>query len=104
VPTLAFVENPDILATIGRHTTLRPRLVVGFAAETESLIANARAKLDKKGADLIVANDVSPETGIMGGDRNTVRIVEAAGVTDWPDLPKGEVAEKLVELIVDRLG
>jgi phosphopantothenoylcysteine decarboxylase/phosphopantothenate--cysteine ligase len=103
-PSLAFVENPDILATIGRHATLRPRLVVGFAAETESLIANARAKLAKKGADLIVANDVSPETGIMGGDRNTVRIVEASGVTDWPDLPKGEVAEKLVALIVDRLG
>ncbi|MDK9696166.1 MAG: bifunctional phosphopantothenoylcysteine decarboxylase/phosphopantothenate--cysteine ligase CoaBC [Siculibacillus sp.] len=103
VPTLAFVENPDILATIGRHATLRPRLVVGFAAETESLIANARAKLAKKGADLIVANDVSPETGIMGGDRNTVRIVEADGVTDWPDLPKGEVAEKLVALIADRL-
>jgi len=104
VPSLAFVENPDILATIGRHATLRPRLVVGFAAETESLIANARAKLDKKGADLIVANDVSPETGIMGGDRNTVRLVEAAGVTDWPDLPKDEVAEKLVELITARLA
>lgn len=104
VPTLAFVENPDILATVGRHATLRPRLVVGFAAETESLIANAQAKLAKKGADLIVANDVSPETGIMGGDRNTVRIVEASGVTEWPDLPKGEVAEKLVGLIVDRLG
>jgi phosphopantothenoylcysteine decarboxylase/phosphopantothenate--cysteine ligase len=103
-PSLAFVENPDILATIGRHATLRPRLVVGFAAETESLIANARAKLAKKGADLIVANDVSPETGIMGGDRNTVRIVEPHGVTDWPDLPKAQVAEKLVELIVDRLG
>lgn len=104
VPTLTFVENPDILATIGRHATLRPRLVVGFAAETESLIANAQAKLARKGADLIVANDVSPETGIMGGDRNTVRIVEASGVTDWPDLPKGDVAEKLVELIVARLG
>lgn len=104
VPTLAFVENPDILATVGRHATLRPRLVVGFAAETESLVANARAKLARKGADLIVANDVSPATGIMGGDRNTVRIVAPDGVTDWPDLPKGEVAEKLVALIVDRLG
>ena len=104
VPSLAFVENPDILATIGRHTTLRPRLVVGFAAETESLVANAQAKLARKGADLIVANDVSPETGIMGGDRNTVRIVAASGVTDWPDLPKDEVAEKLVATIVERLG
>ncbi len=104
VPTLAFVENPDILATLGRHATLRPRLVIGFAAETESLLDNARAKLARKGADLIVANDVSPETGIMGGDRNTVRLVEAAGVTEWPDLPKGEVAEKLVALIAERLG
>lgn len=104
VPTLAFVENPDILATLGRHPTQRPRLVVGFAAETQSLIANATAKLDKKGADLIVANDVSPETGIMGGDHNTVRLVEPTGVTEWPDLPKGEVAEKLAALIAERLG
>ena len=103
VPTLAFVENPDILAGIGRHPIDRPHLVVGFAAETENLLANAAAKLAKKGADLIVANDVSPETGIMGGDRNTVRIVEASGVTEWPDLPKDEVAKKLVALIVDRL-
>ncbi len=102
-PTLAFVENPDILATVGRHSTLRPRLVVGFAAETENLVANAGVKLAKKGADLIVANDVSPETGIMGGDRNTVRIVEATGVTDWPDLPKEDVARRLVELIAERL-
>lgn len=103
-PHLDFVENPDILATIGRHPTLRPRLVVGFAAETENLLANARVKLAKKGADLIVANDVSPETGIMGGDRNTVRIVEPDAVTEWPDLPKDDVAERLVELIVERLG
>ncbi|MCE1237871.1 MAG: bifunctional phosphopantothenoylcysteine decarboxylase/phosphopantothenate--cysteine ligase CoaBC [Hyphomicrobiales bacterium] len=103
-PHLDFVENPDILATVGRHPTLRPRLVVGFAAETENLLTNARAKLEKKGADLIVANDVSPETGIMGGDRNTVRIVETAGVTDWPDLPKDEVAERLAALIAERLG
>jgi phosphopantothenoylcysteine decarboxylase/phosphopantothenate--cysteine ligase len=103
-PTLTFQENPDILATIGRHPSRRPRLVVGFAAETENLIANARAKLARKGADLIVANDVSPATGVMGGDRNTVRLVEASGVTDWPDLPKTEVAERLVALIAERLG
>lgn len=102
-PSLAFVENPDILATLGRHPTLRPRMVIGFAAETENLIANAQAKLAKKGADLIVANDVSPETGIMGGDRNTVRIVEASGVTDWPDMGKDEVAERLVGVVVERL-
>ncbi|TBW41223.1 bifunctional phosphopantothenoylcysteine decarboxylase/phosphopantothenate--cysteine ligase CoaBC [Siculibacillus lacustris] len=103
-PTLAFVENPDILATVGRHPALRPQLVVGFAAETENLIANARGKLERKGADVIVANDVSPKTGIMGGDRNTVRIVEASGVTDWPDLPKDEVAAQLVAMIVEKLG
>ena len=104
MPTRAFVENPDILAGIGHHPTLRPRLVVGFAAETENLLANAAAKLARKGADLIVANDVSPQTGIMGGDRNTVRIVEASGVTDWPDLPKEEVAERLARLVAERLG
>lgn len=103
-PLLSLVENPDILATVGRHPTLRPRFVVGFAAETENLIANARSKLDRKGADLIVANDVSPETGIMGGDRNTVRIVSAEGVEDWPDLPKEAVAERLVRLIAERLA
>ncbi|MBV5262838.1 bifunctional phosphopantothenoylcysteine decarboxylase/phosphopantothenate--cysteine ligase CoaBC [Pinisolibacter aquiterrae] len=102
-PSLAFVENPDILATVGRHPTLRPKLVIGFAAETENLLANAQAKLAKKGADLIVANDVSPETGIMGGDRNTVRLVEASGVTDWPDMAKDEVAEKLVAVVVERV-
>jgi phosphopantothenoylcysteine decarboxylase/phosphopantothenate--cysteine ligase len=103
-PTLSFQENPDILATLGRHPTLRPKLVVGFAAETQNLIANAEGKLRRKGADVIVANDVSPKTGIMGGDRNTVRIVEPAGVTDWPDLPKDEVAAKLVGLIAAKLG
>ncbi|KPL55842.1 bifunctional phosphopantothenoylcysteine decarboxylase/phosphopantothenate synthase [Prosthecomicrobium hirschii] len=103
-PALHLVENPDILATVGRHPTLRPRLVVGFAAETENLIANATAKLERKGADLIVANDVSPETGIMGGDRNTVRIVAREGIEDWPDLPKAAVADRIVALIADRLG
>ena len=97
-PSLAFVENPDILATVGRHPTLRPKLVIG-----ENLLVNAQAKLAKKGADLIVANDVSPETGIMGGDRNTVRLVEASGVTDWPDMAKDEVAEKLVAVVVERV-
>jgi phosphopantothenoylcysteine decarboxylase/phosphopantothenate--cysteine ligase len=102
-PSLTFVENPDILATVGRHATMRPRLVIGFAAETQNLLANAEAKLARKGADMIVANDVSPETGIMGGARNTVRLVEASGVTDWPDLPKEEVAERLMRWIADRL-
>ncbi|MGX1101273.1 bifunctional phosphopantothenoylcysteine decarboxylase/phosphopantothenate--cysteine ligase CoaBC [Amorphus sp. MBR-141] len=103
-PMLELVENPDILASIGRHHTLRPRLVVGFAAETNDLIDNARAKLARKGADLIVANDVSPATGVMGGTDNTVRIVSSAGVDAWPKLSKDEVATRLVALIADRLA
>lgn len=103
-PMLELVENPDILASIGRHHTLRPRLVVGFAAETNDLLDNARAKLARKGADLIVANDVSPETGVMGGTDNTVRIVSSAGVDAWPKLSKDEVATRLVALIADRLA
>ena len=89
-----MVENPDILAGVG-HGKLRPRLVVGFAAETQDLLANARKKLDKKGADWIVANDVSHATGVMGGDRNAVRIVSRSGVEEWPDMSKDEVAERL---------
>ncbi|MCW2310108.1 bifunctional phosphopantothenoylcysteine decarboxylase/phosphopantothenate--cysteine ligase CoaBC [Rhodobium gokarnense] len=103
-PALTLVENPDILATIGRHETLRPRLVVGFAAETNDLIANATGKLTRKGADWIVANDVSPATGVMGGDANTVRIVRADGVEDWPTLSKGDVAARLVAAIAEALS
>jgi phosphopantothenoylcysteine decarboxylase/phosphopantothenate--cysteine ligase len=88
---LELTENPDILRTIGHHPN-RPKLVVGFAAETADVIANAQAKLARKGADFIVANDVSPATGIMGGDRNRVRIVSKDGVEDWPDLSKDETA------------
>ncbi|WP_186399717.1 bifunctional phosphopantothenoylcysteine decarboxylase/phosphopantothenate--cysteine ligase CoaBC [Stappia sp. P2PMeth1] len=104
VPVLALAENPDILATIGRHPTARPRLVVGFAAETNDVVDNARGKLQRKGADLIVANDVSPETGVMGGDANTVRLVGHDGVTDWPTLAKDEVARRLVAEIARRLA
>ena len=104
VPVLALTENPDILATIGRHPTARPRLVVGFAAETNDVVDNARGKLQRKGADLIVANDVSPETGVMGGDANTVRLVGHDGVTDWPTLSKDEVARRLVAEIARRLA
>jgi phosphopantothenoylcysteine decarboxylase/phosphopantothenate--cysteine ligase len=98
-PSLAMVENPDILATVGNGPR-RPRLVIGFAAETRDLIANAQAKLARKGADLIVANDVSHDSGVnasgvMGGDRNRVRIVSAAGVEEWPEMSKDEVAERL---------
>jgi phosphopantothenoylcysteine decarboxylase/phosphopantothenate--cysteine ligase len=75
--------------------------VVGFAAETADVIANAQAKLARKGADFIVANDVSPATGIMGGDRNRVRIVSKDGVEDWPDLSKDETAARLAERIAE---
>ncbi len=96
LPPLQLVENPDILATVARRNEGRPPLVVGFAAETQNVIAYAQAKLAKKGCDLIVANDVSPEAGVMGGDRNTVHLVSAAGVETWPTLTKDEVARRLV--------
>ncbi|MEP4034717.1 bifunctional phosphopantothenoylcysteine decarboxylase/phosphopantothenate--cysteine ligase CoaBC [Roseibium polysiphoniae] len=102
-PALNLAENPDILATIGHHERLRPRLLVGFAAETQNLLDNARGKLERKRADWIVANDVSPETGVMGGDANTVRIVSAEGIEDWPNLDKTEVARRLVARIADYL-
>jgi phosphopantothenoylcysteine decarboxylase / phosphopantothenate---cysteine ligase len=100
---LELVENPDILATVGKHKTLRPALVIGFAAETDDLLANARKKLKAKGADWILANDVSPETGIMGGEENAIRLVTAKGVEDWPRLPKRAVAERLMERIAEAL-
>lgn len=96
---LELVENPDILATIGKHETLRPTLVVGFAAETDNLVENARKKLDRKGADWILGNDVSPETGIMGGEENAIRLITAGGIEDWPRLPKTAVAERLIARI-----
>ncbi|XUY26804.1 bifunctional phosphopantothenoylcysteine decarboxylase/phosphopantothenate--cysteine ligase CoaBC [Agrobacterium sp. rho-8.1] len=101
-PALQLVENPDILKTVGHHHN-RPKIVVGFAAETQNVEANGRAKLESKGADLIVANDVSAETGIMGGDRNSVNIISRDGIEVWPDLDKAEVARRLAALIADRL-
>lgn len=101
-PALQMVENPDILAGVGHHAK-RPYLVIGFAAETQDVLKNAQAKLAKKGADFIVANDVSHEGGVMGGDRNRVKIVSKSGVDEWPDLPKEEVAERLAQLIAERL-
>ncbi len=107
-PALQMVENPDILATIGHHAS-RPGLVIGFAAETQDVVDNARRKLEKKGADLIVANDVSHDSGIntggvMGGDRNRVRIVSPGGVEDWPEMGKDEVAGRLAALIAEKLA
>ena len=100
-PVLAFAENPDILATISQRTSGRPGLVIGFAAETEHLIDNARAKLKRKGCDWLVANDVSPSTGVMGGDRNTVHLLKRDSdiVDSWPVMTKEEVAATLVERI-----
>jgi phosphopantothenoylcysteine decarboxylase/phosphopantothenate--cysteine ligase len=103
VPSLPLTENPDILKTVGHHDK-RPKLVIGFAAETNDVETNARAKLDRKGADMIVANDVSPETGIMGGKRNTVALISRDGVERWPEMSKEEVAEKLVAVIASKLA
>jgi phosphopantothenoylcysteine decarboxylase/phosphopantothenate--cysteine ligase len=103
VPTLTLTENPDILSTIAHRKTGRPRLVIGFAAETDDIVANARAKLAKKGCDWIVANDVSPGSGVMGGDTNTVDLVTASGVESWPPQAKDEVARRLIERIAAAL-
>ncbi|MFZ1816010.1 MAG: bifunctional phosphopantothenoylcysteine decarboxylase/phosphopantothenate--cysteine ligase CoaBC [Rhizobiaceae bacterium] len=97
---LELTENPDILKTVGHHKS-RPRLVIGFAAETHEVDVHARGKLERKNADWIVANDVSPQTGIMGGDNNSVRIISRDGVDVWPELAKQEVANRLVSRITD---
>jgi phosphopantothenoylcysteine decarboxylase/phosphopantothenate--cysteine ligase len=94
-PAITLVPNPDILATLAAHGTNRPRLVVGFAAETEDIIANAVAKRQRKGCDWIVANDVSPGTGTFGGESNTVHLVTADGVEAWPTESKDAVAARL---------
>jgi phosphopantothenoylcysteine decarboxylase/phosphopantothenate--cysteine ligase len=103
-PTLALTENPDILSTIAHLHSNRPRLVIGFAAETDDLIANAKVKLARKGCDWIVANDVSPATGIMGGDTNTVHLVTESGVEDWPPQSKDDVARSLIERVATALA
>jgi phosphopantothenoylcysteine decarboxylase/phosphopantothenate--cysteine ligase len=103
-PTLTLVENPDILATVARLKTRRPKLVIGFAAETENVIAHAKAKLRSKGCDWIVANDVSPQSGVMGGDRNTVHLVTDNGVESWPSQSKEDVARELIVRVAEALG
>jgi phosphopantothenoylcysteine decarboxylase/phosphopantothenate--cysteine ligase len=112
LPPLALVENPDILSTIAHRTEGRPPLVIGFAAETEHLIDNAKAKFQRKGCDWLVANDVSPASGVMGGDRNTVHLLtrvlteagEAIHVASWPVMTKDEVAAALVAEIAKTIG
>src|SRR5262249_47306812 len=101
-PQIALAANPDILASIS-HSAKRPSLVVGFAAETENVVAHARTKLAKKGCDWIIANDVSPATGIMGGDRNTIHLVTSNSTEDWPELDKSEVGRRLVARIAETL-
>jgi phosphopantothenoylcysteine decarboxylase/phosphopantothenate--cysteine ligase len=101
-PSIRLVENPDILATLAKHTQ-RPHLLIGFAAETEDVVAHAAAKRLRKGCDWIVANDVSPHTGIMGGDRNTVHLITANGAEDWPELAKSEVGSRLADRIAETL-
>ncbi|WP_373049906.1 bifunctional phosphopantothenoylcysteine decarboxylase/phosphopantothenate--cysteine ligase CoaBC [Thalassovita aquimarina] len=103
LPVLEFAENPDILATVSQLETGRPGLVVGFAAETDDVIAHATAKRARKQCDWIVANDVRPETGIMGGAENAVILIREDGVEEWPRLNKAEVAKRLAMRIADKL-
>lgn len=104
MPKLEFAENPDILAAVSQMTEGRPGLVVGFAAETNDVIEHATAKRARKGCDWIVANDVSPETGIMGGHENAVHLISDAGVEDWPRMGKDAVAQKLAARIAAALS
>jgi len=104
LPVLEFEENPDILATISQMDTGRPGLVIGFAAETDDVIANATAKHARKGCDWIVANDVSHATGIMGGPENHVTLVTKDGAEAWPRMAKGDVAARLAERIAQALA
>jgi len=103
-PTLEMAENPDILATLSAAANTRPSLVVGFAAETEQVVEHARAKRERKGCDWILANDVSPGTGTFGGDDNTIHLVSADGVEDWPRMSKADVANRLATRVAETLG
>jgi phosphopantothenoylcysteine decarboxylase/phosphopantothenate--cysteine ligase len=103
-PELALTENPDILSTIAHRTSQRPKLVIGFAAETENVAANAKAKLARKGCDWILANDVSPQTGIMGGDSNTIQLVTVKGIETWPTQTKQDVAAMLIARIAAEIS
>jgi phosphopantothenoylcysteine decarboxylase/phosphopantothenate--cysteine ligase len=103
VPSLILAETPDILHSIASRKSKRPQIVVGFAAETDNVVENAKAKLRRKGAELIVANDVSEGSGVMGGMRNKVHLISAQGVESWPELSKEDVAERLVDRLADML-
>ena len=100
---LRLAENPDILATIAQRGNDRPSLVIGFAAETDNVVENARQKRLRKRCDWILANDVSPGSGTFGGDRNTIHLVDADGIEDWPIMTKREVAARLAARIAHHL-
>ena len=103
-PTLRLVENPDILAEVAKKTTMRPAVVIGFAAETENITANAMAKLRRKGCDLIVANSVAEGTTTFGGETNQVQVIDAGGVESWPPMTKAEVANGIVRRLAVELA
>ncbi|HXZ45150.1 MAG TPA: bifunctional phosphopantothenoylcysteine decarboxylase/phosphopantothenate--cysteine ligase CoaBC [Pseudolabrys sp.] len=103
-PELSLIENPDILATIAKRKMQRPKLVIGFAAETENVVANAKLKLISKGCDWILANDVSPRSGVMGGDRNTITLVRSSGTEAWKPQSKDEVAATLIARVTETLN
>ncbi len=104
LPQLEFAENPDILATVSQMKQGRPGLVVGFAAETQDVIRNATEKRKRKGCDWIIANDVSPATGIMGGDENAVTMISGTGAESWPRMSKSQVAARIAAQIADALA
>jgi phosphopantothenoylcysteine decarboxylase/phosphopantothenate--cysteine ligase len=101
--SLDFAENPDILAAVAQRAEGRPGLVVGFAAETDDVVANATAKRARKGCDWIVANDVRPETGIMGGSENAITLITEGGAETWPRMGKDAVARALADRIAAAL-
>jgi phosphopantothenoylcysteine decarboxylase/phosphopantothenate--cysteine ligase len=104
LPEIEFAENPDILASVSQAKSNRPELVIGFAAETDDVVKNATAKRKRKACDWIVANDVSPETGIMGGDENAITLISENASETWPRMSKSQVANRLVNAIIDHLG
>ncbi len=104
LPALEFAENPDILKRVAQMKDGRPPLVVGFAAETDNVVEHATAKRKRKGCDWIVANDVSPATGIMGGSENAVILISDQGADEWPRMGKDAVAKRLAEKIADALN
>ncbi len=103
-PTFRLVENPDILAEVSKKTTMRPAVVIGFAAETENVTANAKAKLRTKGCDLIIANSVAEGSSTFGGETNKVEVIDAQGAESWPPMSKAEVAEGIVRRLTLELA